>query len=87
VENCLIRQKERFTGTKIHRNAEMSNTDIEKRSHISEEAKMIAITSTERLHLSTRVYYRILRVARTIADIDGSETVEVRHILEALSYR
>lgn len=65
----------------------MSNIDIEKYASIQEDAKNIAITSTEKLHLSTRVYYRILRVARTIADIDDSPSVEVRHILEALSYR
>lgn len=65
----------------------MSNVDIEKYASISDEAKKIAISSTERLHLSTRVFYRILRVARTIADIDGSTDVEVVHILEALSYR
>jgi magnesium chelatase family protein len=65
----------------------MSNTDIDTFAKISEEARQIAISSTERLHLSTRVYYRILRVARTIADIDRSPDVEVRHILEALSYR
>ena len=65
----------------------MSNTDIDTFAKISEEARQIAISSTERLHLSTRVYYRILRVARTIADIDRSPDVEVRHILEAISYR
>lgn len=65
----------------------MSNVDIEKYASIQDDAKKIAITSTEKLHLSTRVFYRILRVARTIADIDGSESVTVPHILEALSYR
>jgi magnesium chelatase family protein len=65
----------------------MSNTDIDNFAKISEDARQIAITSTERLHLSTRVYYRILRVARTIADIDSAESVEVKHVLEALSYR
>lgn len=80
-------QRERFSGMRIHCNAEMSNVDIEKRANIEESALQIAITSTEKLHLSTRVYYRILRVARTIADIDTSTNVEVRHVLEALSYR
>ncbi len=65
----------------------MTNTDIEKYASIQEDARKIAITSTEKLNLSTRVYYRILRVARTIADIERSPSVEVRHILEALSYR
>ncbi|MDD2694145.1 MAG: YifB family Mg chelatase-like AAA ATPase [Candidatus Gracilibacteria bacterium] len=87
VEHARSIQKERFSGTKLHRNAEMSNVDIEKYGSIKEEAKKIAISSTEKLHLSTRVFYRILRVARTIADIEGSSYVEVPHILEALSYR
>lgn len=80
-------QHVRFSGKWLHANAEMSNVDIEKLANISEEALKIGISSTEKLKLSTRVYYRILRVARTIADIDASETVEVRHVLEALSYR
>lgn len=82
-----LMQQERFAGKNIHSNAEMSNVDIEKLASIQEDAKQIAIRSTEKLKLSTRVYYRILRVARTIADIDSSPNVEVRHILEALSYR
>jgi magnesium chelatase family protein len=87
VEPSRLTQKERFIGTEIHRNAEMSNVDIDTFASISDEARKIAISSTERLHLSTRVYYRILRVARTIADIGWSTHVEVPHILEALSYR
>ena len=87
VERARLIQKQRFGGTKIHRNAEMSNVDIDNFANISDEARKIAISSTERLHLSTRVYYRILRVARTIADIADSASVEVPHILEALSYR
>jgi magnesium chelatase family protein len=87
VEQARLTQKERFSATKLHRNAEMSNVDIDNFAKISDEARKIAISSTERLHLSTRVYYRILRVARTIADIGWSIDVEVPHILEALSYR
>ena len=80
-------QHTRFVGKSIHSNAEMSNVVIEKLANISPDWLSIAISSTEKLKLSTRVYYRILRVGRTIADIDNSPTVEVRHILEALSYR
>jgi|GEM_PF-6607943 len=65
----------------------MSNIDIEKYAQIKDDALSLAISSTEKLKLSTRVYYRILRLARTIADIDNNKNVEVRHILEALSYR
>ncbi len=87
VKKARIIQKNRFSWLSIYSNKEMSNVDIEKRANISEGAKKIAIWSTEKLKLSTRVYYKILRVARTIADIDSSPSVEVHHILEALSYR
>lgn len=87
VNIAKLRQKERFAGTKFFTNADMNNEAIEKLANISESAREIAITSTEKLQLSTRVYYRILRLARTIADIDNVEVVDVRHILEALSYR
>ena len=80
-------QKDRFIGTKFFSNADMDNTAIDTLANITPEARNIAIISTEKLQLSTRVYYRILRLARTIADIDWSTNVEVRHILESLSYR
>lgn len=80
-------QKNRFKGTMFFANADMDNKAIDSLANITQEAKEIAITSTEKLQLSTRVFYRILRLSRTIADIDSSPNVEVRHILEALSYR
>lgn len=80
-------QKERFANMPFFSNADMDNTSIDTLAKILPEARNIAITSTEKLQLSTRAYYRILRLARTIADIDEYEYVEVRHILEALSYR
>ncbi len=87
VMQARAKQAVRFSGKKIHSNSEMANIDIEKLASIKEEAIFLAISSTEKLKLSTRVYYRILRVARTIADIDNVEFVEWKHILEALSYR
>lgn len=87
VEGAKERQKKRFEGKKIHSNAEMSNKDIDNFANIDTEARQMAIKSTEKMNLSTRVYYQILRLARTIADIEGSETVQVPHILEAFSYR
>lgn len=48
----------------------MSNTEIDTYANIGDAARKIAISSTERLQLSTRVYYRLLRIARTIADIE-----------------
>lgn len=80
-------QTKRFLGTNMTCNAEMKNRDLESFGKIREEAKNIAIQCTEKFSLSTRAYYRILRLARTIADLDSSQDVEVRHMLEAISYR
>lgn len=87
VANAKNLQKIRFAGTKFFSNADMDNIAIDTLANITPEAREIAITSTEKLGLSTRVFYRILRLSRTIADIDSSPNVEVRHILEAISYR
>lgn len=62
VMRARTMQQIRFAGKSIHSNAEMSNIDITKLANIEESALMIAISSTEKLKLSTRVYYRILRV-------------------------
>lgn len=87
IKKAREMQKKRFEGTKFFSNSDMDNTAIDTIANISPDARNIAITSTEKLGLSTRAYYRILRLSRTIADIDSSENVEVRHILEAISYR
>lgn len=63
-------QAKRFENTPFFSNADMDNVAIDTIANISPEARKIAITSTEKLQLSTRAYYRILRLSRTIADID-----------------
>lgn len=87
VLSARKQQKQRFKDSTAFCNAEMSHTEIERIGKIHSDAKDIAIHSVERLKLSTRSYYRILRVARTIADLEGTEYIETPHILEALSYR
>lgn len=70
VQDAREMQKKRFEKTNFFCNADMNNLAIDTMASISDEARKIAISSTEKLQLSTRVYYRILRLARTIADID-----------------
>lgn len=89
IIEALKKQKDRHKNAGIwpKRNSELLSKEIEKYGKINESARNIAIKSVEKMNLSTRSYYRILKVARTIADIDWHENVEDRHILEALWYR
>jgi magnesium chelatase family protein len=82
-------QKERFTkaGKKIKTNSEMQAKDIGKIAELEDSAKEILNTSAKKLDLSARAYHRIIKLGRTIADLDGSKTIKSQHILEALQYR
>lgn len=79
-------QKNRF-GNGIARNARMKPKDIDTLSALSSEAKNVLVTSAEKMGLSPRAYHRIIKVARTIADLDGTQEIKQEHILEALQYR
>lgn len=68
-------------------NGMMGLKDIEKHIVIDDETKNVLRFAFNRLGLSARAYYRILRVSRTIADLSGSKDIEREHIMEALSYR
>ncbi|MDE7454400.1 MAG: YifB family Mg chelatase-like AAA ATPase, partial [Clostridia bacterium] len=68
-------------------NAQMTSADIKKYCKLSNESIELVKESFERLNLSARAYNRILKVARTIADLDGSENITVRHVAESLQYR
>ncbi|MDQ5883328.1 MAG: magnesium chelatase family protein, partial [Patescibacteria group bacterium] len=54
---------------------------------LKDDIKNILNTSSEKLGLSARAYHRIIKLARTIADLDDKEDIETKHILEALAYR
>jgi magnesium chelatase family protein len=68
-------------------NASMSAVEVKERIPLSNEAKQILDTSAKKFGFSPRVYHKLLKLARTIADLDESEDVEEAHILESLSYR
>ena len=83
------RQTERFkqAGRKIKMNSEMNVKDIGNIIALSPEVKEILNKSAEKLRLSARAYHRIIKLARTIADLEGVENIAPAHILEALQYR
>lgn len=68
-------------------NAQLSVTDLDQIAQISPESKQILAEMLEKLSLSARSYHRILRVARTIADLAGDETVSRQHLLRAVGFR
>jgi magnesium chelatase family protein len=80
-------QKKRFQGTNIHSNAQMTPRFVRKFSKPDEAGLRLLETAIDRLGLSARAYDRILKVARTIADLDGSDKVLSHHISEAIQYR
>ncbi|MCF6181369.1 YifB family Mg chelatase-like AAA ATPase [Lutibacter sp.] len=81
-------QSERFTDYKnIHYNAQMNVKQIKKYCKLSDESKNLLKNAMERLNLSARAYDRILKVSRTIADLEGSATISSNHISEAIQYR
>ena len=81
-------QLERFKGEKgIHCNAQMTSRLLHKYTQLNEEASARLKSAMLKLNLSARAYDRILKVARTIADLNHSENVETRHISEAINYR
>ena len=71
----------------IHCNAQMTERMIHQFAEPDEASVALLRTAMERFSLSARAYNRILKVARTIADLDGSEQVKTQHISEAIGYR
>ena len=82
------KQAERFTILgDVRTNSDMRAKDIERYIVLDEGPKKILRESAERLGISARAYHRLIKLARTIADLDGSERITEAHILEALQYR
>jgi magnesium chelatase family protein len=87
LKACVL-QTQRFTGEKkIFSNAQMSPKLIRKHCAISEDGEKMLENAIARLGLSARAHDRILKVARTIADLDASANLETRHLAEAIQYR
>lgn len=80
-------QRERYKGTDISCNARLTSSMIKKYCVMTEEANRYLEMSFERLSMSARAYDRILKVARTAADLEGSEIIEKSHIFTAISFR
>ena len=80
-------QAERFRGTGIYTNTMMSSAMLREFCPLSSEARRLLDVAMERLQLSARAYDRIIKVARTIADLAGEQDIAPSHISEAITYR
>ena len=88
IEKARTLQLERFSEyPEITFNSEMGTKDINKFCHLDSESEMILKQAVNTMKLSARSYYRILKLARTIADLDGNPEIKTEYILEALSFR
>ena len=81
-------QKERFSNAEnVNTNSDISGRDLKKYAPLSGAVSKILTSSAEKFDLSARAYHRIIKLARTIADLEEIENIEEKHILEALQYR
>lgn len=87
VASARLIQSERFAKTKIHCNARMKSRHIRKYCEIDDASCHLLEAAVDKLGLSARAYNRILKIARTIADIEGKPDINVEHISEAVQYR
>ncbi len=87
VEQARHIQTERFFSLPIQTNSEMGNTELRKFCQLDEPSLILLKTAVTQMHLSARAYNRILKLARTIADLTQVENIRQEHIAEALQFR
>lgn len=87
VARAQGRQQERFKGTKISSNSQMSGKILRRICKIDREGSRLLEQAVEKLSLSARAYDRILKVSRTIGDLEGSDAIKSNHLAEAIHYR
>ena len=87
VERARKTQAERFKNLKINKNGEMSARDLINHIKLEKDVEKILNLAAERMGFSPRIYHRMIKVARTIADLEESPTITDKHILEAIEYR
>ncbi len=86
VREARKRQQERF-GTTSKTNSDMTSTELRKLAYLTPDGQNILNAAAEKLELSPRSYMRTLKVARTIADLDNSHAITIKHVTEAVQYR
>jgi magnesium chelatase family protein len=87
VEKARLVQRERFRENGIFFNAHMNSSLIKKHCPLNAECQALLKQAVEQLNFSARAYDKIRKVARTIADLDGSADIQAQYLTEAIQYR
>jgi magnesium chelatase family protein len=87
VESARAAQTARFAGTPLLTNADMGPRELREYAPLDAAGEALMKAAVRQLHLSARSYHRVLKLARTIADLAGAEQIAPQHVAEALQYR
>ena len=87
VERAREEQRQRFAGTPLSCNADMGPTEVREVCKLDEAGRALVRAAMQQLQMSARAFHRILKLARTIADLAGSQRIETAHLAEAIQYR
>jgi len=87
VEAARRLQRRRFSDTRLVCNAEMTATEVREFCQVEEQAQGLLKAAMKQLYLSARAFHRVLKLARTIADLENGDIIKASHIAEAIQYR
>ena len=87
VEKAREVQRQRFEGTALRCNADMGPAEVREYCQVDEAGRSLLKAAMQQLAMSARAFHRVLKLARTIADLAGSERIETAHLAEAIQYR
>ncbi len=87
VERARGRQRRRFEGTGLRCNADMGPAEVREVCRLDEAGKSLVRAAMRQLQMSARAFHRILKLARTIADLEGADDIQTHHLAEAIQYR
>jgi magnesium chelatase family protein len=82
-----VRQAERFKGTRLLTNADMGPAEVRRHCQLDGAGQRLMQAAMRQLHRSARAYHRVLKLARTIADLAGAADIGPAHLAEAIQYR
>jgi magnesium chelatase family protein len=87
VETARLKQRQRFEGSRLVCNAEMTPTEVREYCQTEAAAQSLLKAAMKQLYLSARAFHRILKIGRTLADLEDSDIIKANHIAEAIQYR